>query len=92
MRNILCLYEKLSDTFFQEVAFHNVFWGSQNHWPRCPKFSCYKISFQDLFFFFFIKRIHNTKPQALALAAEFMEVIALGDLLFSNFVVSTGLF
>lgn len=40
---------------------------------------------------FFLKWIHNTNPQVLELALGFLEVVALGDLLFlNNFVVSTG--
>lgn len=45
-----------------------------------------------MIFFFPSKRIHHTKPQVLALAGELMEDVAIGDLLFNNFVVCTGLY
>lgn len=62
----------------------------QNHCPRSPNFLIINYHSQALFFFFFIKRIHTKKPQVLGLAGELMAVVALGDLLFNNFVVSTG--
>lgn len=82
--------KKLSDNFFQEVTSRNVYWEIQNQRPRCPYFLA--IIHSQMLFFFSSKRIHNTKPQVLALAGEFMEVIAVGDLLFNNFVVCTGPF
>lgn len=53
------------------------------HWAIVPAL---------IFIFFFLKRIHNTKPQVLELALGFVEVVALGDLLLLNsLAVSAGL-